>query len=195
MKLADSSMLPAVDTPPLPSQIALPAGVGVDIPLSVQVGGQWSTAVLLGYAIPTVVAVAPQRGPTAGGSLLSVGGDNWGGILNPIITVGGVLCPIATGSYVPTPGQTATAQCILPVGQGTSHDVIVAIGGQSSVSPIVYNYSAPSVVSLSPASGPTSGRNTPLMVVDPVSGAVSFVPGSQIIVTVSVVSQREGKGR
>jgi hypothetical protein len=143
--------------------------------------------VLLGFAAPTIVSVFPQLGPTIGGSVLSISGLNWGNFADPGIFVGGIVCPLIPGSYSPSPGNTVTAQCILPAGQGIGLHTSVVIGGQ--VSPPLafdlYQYAPPTITKVTPASGPTSGRQAPAMVVNPVSGAVSFVPGDQIVMTVS----------
>ena len=167
-------------------QVTLPRGVGVNISLQVRIGGQWSSAFLLGYAAPTVSAVAPQRGQTAGGSSLSVGGSNWGNDPSPVITVGGVACPLIPGSYVPNPGQSVAAQCVLPRGQGFALQTTVTVGGQASPPSAagLYDYGRPTLASVAPTTGPTSGRQTPAMVIDPVSGAVSFVQGPQLVMTV-----------
>lgn len=141
-------------------QVALPPGVGANISLQVQIGGQWSNPVLLGYLAPTVLGVSPQNGPTTGGTVLSVTGANWGSVTSPTFTIGGVACPLIPGSYVPDAGQTVTAQCTLPRGQGLGLQTIVIVGGQASFSlaSAVYTYAQPSVTSLTPATGPTSGR-------------------------------------
>lgn len=158
----------------------------MNITLLVQVGGQWSYPVLLGFVAPTVVSVFPQLGSTTGGQTLSVSGANWGSVSNPLISVGGLACPLVPGSYVPSPGNTVTAQCTLPAGQGIGLHTSVTVGGQAS--PLqafdLYQYAPPDVSNVTPVSGPTSGRQTPTVVIDPVSGAVSFVPGDQIVMTV-----------
>lgn len=166
--------------------MSLPPGVGVNISLQVRVGGQWSNPLPLGYAAPTITAVSPQGGPTLGGSALTIAGANWGNDPSPSISVGGAPCPIVAGSYTPSPGAVVQAQCLLPRGQGTGLPTVVTVGGQPSQPgpQSVYAYAPPSIASVLPATGPTSGRETPAMVIDPVSGAVSFVPGPQAVVTV-----------
>lgn len=164
----------------------MPPGVGANISLQVQVGGQWSNPVPLGYVAPTVLTVIPQSGPTVGGTALTVAGTNWGGVTDPTFFIGGSPCPLIPGSYIPSPGQTVSAQCTLPRGQGLGLLTTVVIGGQSSLTQTTasYTYAPPSVASVAPASGPTSGRQTPAMVIEPISGAVSFVPGARIVMTV-----------
>ena len=116
--------------------------------------------------------------PTVGGTLLRISGSNFGlagfgattaqGL--PVVTIGGFAATVCDAScsgfgagYGPYASGAAqnSIDVILPEGWGANLPVIVSVEGQSSTATIAstYSYAPPSVLSVSPASGPTSGLN------------------------------------
>lgn len=77
-----------------------------------------------------VVSVFPRRGPKAGGSNLTLYGEQFGS--NPIVTVGGKNCPVQSNN-----GKKMT--CKLPSGNGKA-DVVVTSGGKSDTFTDAYRY-------------------------------------------------------
>jgi VCBS repeat-containing protein len=156
-------------------RFTMPAGYGTLVDLTLLVGGQSSADVSVGsaaapsptlvrYSAPTVASVSPQLQPTTGGTLLAVVGSNFGSATGastvpaglPVITVNGKPCAVPT-TYVPTAAHDQLT-CILPEGQGASVPVVVTVAGQAAAVPATYTYARPQVRSVSPSSGPTSGR-------------------------------------
>ncbi|RYG40745.1 hypothetical protein EON68_03865, partial [archaeon] len=137
--------------------VRIPAGDGVDHTLRYFVGNQWSPTFMLDYAPPSVTDVTPRRGPTLGGTLITLRGANFG-VTPPVITLGGLPCTVAA-SVTPSAGHD-TLTCTTSAGQGTGHVAQVSVSGQASVmnASIAFSYNAPRVDSVSPSGGPTSGR-------------------------------------
>ncbi|WP_199228409.1 putative Ig domain-containing protein [Caulobacter sp. D4A] len=118
-------------------------------------GGQSATSAADQYtyvAAPTVTAVSPTTGSTAGGTSVTITGTNLSGAT--AVTFGGTA---ATGYTVNSATQiTATA----PAGSAGTVDIrVTTVGGQSATSASdQFTYSAlPTVTSISPTAGPTGG--------------------------------------
>lgn len=115
--------------------------------------GQASAPTTYTYvAAPVVTSVNPASGPTAGGTSVTINGNDFQA--NATVSIGGSACAVAgtttatsiactTGAY-PTPG---------------AYDVAVTNGdGQPSTQAVQYTYVAPPAVSsIAPTSGPTAG--------------------------------------
>ena len=141
-------------------------------------------ATLVRYLAPVVTGafnpITGARGgdPTVGGTLLRISGANFGvasfgatpaqGL--PVVTIGdflATLCDASCGSFGAGYGAYASTAAqnsidvILPEGWGANLPVVVSVEGQSSFASIAstYSYAPPSVLSIAPASGPTSGLN------------------------------------
>jgi len=122
-------------------------------------------------AAPTVTAVSPTTGPTAGGTTVVVTGTNLSGAT--AVSFGGAA---ATGFTVNSATQiTATA----PAGTGTVDIRVTTSGGTSATSAAdQYTYvAAPTVTSISPTSGPTSGGTTVVITGTRFSGATAVTFG------------------
>jgi MYXO-CTERM domain-containing protein len=129
-------------------QCTMAAGVGANLPVIVTVAAQVSASVPISYTAPSITSIAGAHG-TAGGSALTVNGDNFGPSAATLtVTVGGVACPVSSHT------QTS-ATCTLPAGQGAV-PVVVSVGGQSSPASI-FTYDAPAITTVSPAVLPTTG--------------------------------------
>lgn len=166
----------------------LPAGQGVGMSLYLEVGGQLSrTPLPLGYAAPAITRVSPASGPTAGGVVLTIEGANWGITAMPSVAVGGAPCALLPGYNATPSAPNSTLQCVLAPGVGADLPVVITVGGQASpvTSPAQrFSYRVPSVLALSPANGPTSGRGDPTEVVSR-DGTVSYIPGDRLVVNLA----------
>ncbi|MCP5543847.1 MAG: IPT/TIG domain-containing protein [Akkermansiaceae bacterium] len=125
-----------------------PPGEGIAIPLTVEVGGQVSNEFLFSYDPPQVASVSPSSAPTAGGSVITLTGLNFG--LAPSVSLGGTSVGDLLGSSHNLITFTA------PPGQGTNLPLVVTAAGQSSP-PVSFSYGAPAITSISPANGTTAG--------------------------------------
>ena len=132
-----------------------PSGVGTGLPVVVNVGAaQSNTNVTFSYNAPTITNVSPGGGPAAGGNTLTISGVNFGP--SPTATVGGQPC---TNQF---PGNSSV-NCLAPPGPpGAKVPVVVYAGGQSSNSSsfVTYAYDPPTVLSVTPNTGPTQGGVT-----------------------------------
>jgi hypothetical protein len=183
---------------------SVPVGQGSFVDASVAIAGQTSKdgfssgagvsaarpGATLRFVEPSLVSAAPQLGPTTGGGVLTIVGANFGpangnaSVLDgrPVVTVGGAPCAVPP-TFAPLLNHTVVT-CVVPPGQGLNVPVVVTVAGQASTSPVTYTYRAPSVSSVSPTSGPTSGKTpagAPIIVTlrganFGFSGAVLFTP-------------------
>jgi hypothetical protein len=111
----------------------LPEGEGAALPLSIVVDGQASNTLGFTYLAPRVDRVSPGTGPTAGGIVVRVDGDNFG--LDPLVVVGGSLC--TRGGR---PFGHDFVECLLPPGAaGGSTLAVVAAGQSSGPQPFTYD--------------------------------------------------------
>ncbi|MEI6076892.1 MAG: IPT/TIG domain-containing protein, partial [Verrucomicrobiota bacterium] len=150
-------------------QYLLPAGQGTNLPIIVTASGQSSPPASFSYNPPVIFSLSPATDPTAGDTIITVTGINFGTTaVNNTVTIDGVQSAIVAWS------QTSI-QCLLPAGQGTNLPMIVTVAGQSSP-PALFSYSSPFVFSLSPATGPTIGgvTNTLQGINFGTSGTVTF---------------------
>ncbi|QDK77941.1 T9SS type A sorting domain-containing protein [Spirosoma sp. KCTC 42546] len=134
--------------------VNVPSGEGIKREVTVTVGGQFSNALEFDYDAPTITSISPNHGSTSGGTSLTVLGTSFG--TSGFVTIGGITAPV-TGSY------SHTAVVVnLPAGQGTNLPVQMTVSGQSSTSSVTFNYDAPALISVSPATG-TSGNTVELI--------------------------------
>ncbi|MGR3932652.1 IPT/TIG domain-containing protein [Streptomyces sp. BRA346] len=120
-------------------------------------------------APPVLTSLSPASGPPSGGNTVTLNGTNLGGATQ--VLFGPNPATILTN----TPTQiTVTA----PAGTGSVAVTVTTPGGTSNA--LGYTYAAapaPSLTSLSPASGPTSGGNTVTLNGTNLSGATSVMFG------------------
>jgi hypothetical protein len=106
---------------------------------------------------PTVVSILPTSGSTGGGTVVTISGSGF--LTNPTVTFGGVA---ATSVSATATSITATA----PAHAAGKVDVVVTNSdGQSATLAQAFTYTLPSptISSISPNSGPTSG-GTPVTI-------------------------------
>lgn len=128
----------------------VPPGEGAHLPLVVTVSGQTTTNNSFSYSPPVISSVSPLTGPTGGGTTIRIRGTNFGENLSgrDRVALGGNLCPYVTWNYT-------NIICIIPSGQGTNLPLVVTVNGQEVTTQ--FSYSAPSITSVSPMTGPTTG--------------------------------------
>lgn len=103
----------------------LPEGEGAALPLSIVVDGQASNTLGFTYDAPAVARISPSTGPSDGGIVIRVEGENFG--LNPLVLIGGALCPRGDRPFAHT-----FVECLLPPGVAGSSTLAVIAAGQSS---------------------------------------------------------------
>jgi hypothetical protein len=127
----------------------MPAGSGTSNNVLVTVLGVASNTVNYAYNAPIISSISPVNASTSGGTVLTVFGQNF--FITGSATLGGVSCPATQTGFAHT-----TILCSIPIGQGTNQPLVVTVGGQSA-SFTGFSYNAPSIVSVAPTNGPTSG--------------------------------------
>ena len=167
-----------------------PAGAAGTVDVRVTTGGgtsATSAADQFTYVgAPTVTAVTPTAGPTSGGTTVIITGTRFSGAT--AVTFGATA---ATGFTVNSATQiTATA----PAGAAGTVDVrVTSVGGTSATGAAdQFTYvGAPTVTSISPTAGPTSGGTTVTITGTRFSGAtaVTFGATAATAFTVNSASQ------
>lgn len=164
-----------------------PAGTGtVDVRVTTS-GGTSATSAADRFTFvpaPTVTSVAPNAGPTTGGTSVTITGTNFSG--TTAVTFGAT-----PGAFTVNSATSITATA--PAGTGTVDVRVTTTGGTSATSAAdQYNYvPAPTVSSVSPASGPTSGGTTVTITGTNFSSAtaVTFGANPALSYTVNSASQ------
>ncbi len=123
-----------------------PPGAG-SVSVVVTENGQTSNSVTFSYLAPTISSISPSSGPPSGGTVVTITGSNF--TSNATVTFGGN--PATAVTFVSSTEIQATS----PQGSG-SVSVVVTESGQTSNS-LSFNYLAPTISSISPSSGTTSG--------------------------------------
>ncbi|WP_342708354.1 Ig-like domain repeat protein [Bradyrhizobium sp. B124] len=104
---------------------------------------------------PAVASISPTSGPAAGGTTVIISGGSFS--TATAVRFGAVNAT----SFVVNSSERITA--VAPAGTGTVDVTVTNPSGTSSSSPVdkfTYTASAPTVTSISPAAGPTSGGTT-----------------------------------
>ncbi|MDR0213064.1 MAG: IPT/TIG domain-containing protein [Comamonas sp.] len=136
-------------------------------------GGSSTQPVSFTYvAPPTVTAVAPQSGPTTGGTSVVITGTNFSGVTS--VTFGGVAAASVTVNSITT--ITATS----PGGSGTVDIQVQTQGGTSSTGPADrFTYVAtPTVTALSPPTGAGAGGTSVTITGTGFTGATAVTFGA-----------------
>lgn len=97
--------------------------------------------------MPAITSVAPSHGNTAGGYVLTIQGGQFAAPCT--VLLGGNECPVLnlTSSMI---------QCYAPAGAGT-HQAVVVINFGLVSGPFYFDYDAPVILSMNPASGSHAG--------------------------------------
>jgi len=137
----------------------VPAGFGADIPIRLVSGGQIDVGgpkFSFSYGTPTVTSISPSNGPAVGSTpgapfSLTIIGTNFGASTVPggTVTIGGQTCARTLWSHT-------RIECDLPAGFDLA-TVIVSVGSPARTVTSSYQYKLPTLTSISPLHGPTTG--------------------------------------
>jgi hypothetical protein len=129
------------------------AGSGLDVALSLA-GTTASISGSFTHDSPTITKVEVINGPTAGGSIITLQGDNFGySDLSLTASVGGEACTAST--YV----SATSVQCTVAAGGGPSKDVKAVLNSLEGDAKAAFSYDSPSLVSITPSRGHYLGRS------------------------------------
>ena len=102
-------------------------------------------------AAPILTGISPASGPTAGGTLITLTGQDFSA--SPTVMIGGLAATVQ-------PGGSATSVVVsLPAGEGTNLQVVLDAGGIYS-NALAFSYLPPAISGVSPGTGPTQGGTT-----------------------------------
>ena len=160
-----------------------PAGIGtVDVTVTNADGtSATSSADQFSYAAqPTVTSISPTSGPAAGGTLVTITGNNFTGAT--AVRFGGTA---ATSFAVNSATSIAATS---PVGIGTADVTVTNAGGTSATgSADQFRYAAaPIVTSISPTSGPAAGRTPVTITGNNFTGATAVRFGGTVATSFTV---------
>ena len=140
-----------------------------------------------GTPTPAVTGLSPATGTTAGGTTVVITGTNFTGIMS--VTFGGTpISAVATSSTSVTVKSPAHAAGTVAV---KVEDSDIHTSAPSSGDIFTYGTPTPTVTSLSPTSGPTSGGTTVTITGTNFSAGASVHFGSAAATTVTEVSPTE----
>jgi len=134
---------------------------------------------------PTITSVSPKSGPLAGQTAITITGTN---LANPTsVTVGGAA---ATSITATATSITATT----PAGTAGTQNVVVTTAGGSVIKTSAFTYvAAPTITSVSPATGPAAGGTQILIEGANLENPTSVTIGGAAAVVANVVA--DGKIR
>ena len=139
------------------------------------VGGTATKASAFTYiAAPTITAISPTSGPTSGNTAITITGTNLTGATS--VKVNGV----AATSVVVVSATSITART--PIGTlGVKSVTVTTVGGTATkASGFTYVVPPPTITSISPTSGPTSGGTVVTITGTNLTGATVTVDGTNI---------------
>ncbi len=132
--------------------VTTPAGTGANLDVVVTAGSQPGLpAAKFTYDPPTLSSVAPNHGPAAGGTVLTITGTSFGP--GTTVRVGGKPASNVTVNPAGTLVLATT-----PAGAGAGQTVEVRVGTNSVFD--TFDYDAPAVASLDVTHGPAAGGTT-----------------------------------
>ena len=161
-----------------------PAGTAGAVTVTVTNLGSQSGTLPSGYTYvltPTVTSVSPNNGPPAGGTAVSITGTNFAA--GATVKFGSAAAP----NVIVVNSTTITATT--PAGSAGAVTVTVTVNGQSGSLTSGFTYVAPPTVSsVSPASGSTSGGTAVTITGTNFAAGVTVKFGSAAAANVTVVS-------
>jgi len=132
-------------------------------------------------APPTVTAINPATGPTAGALPVTITGTDLTGAT--AVTIGGAAC---TGVSVVSP---TSLTCTTPAGAAGPASVLVTTPSGTNGANALFTYQAvPTVTGIAPVSGPTAGGQPVTITGTALTGATAVTIGGAACTGVSVVS-------
>ena len=137
-----------------------------------------------GTPAPTVTGISPSSGSTVGGTSVTITGTNFSG--SSVVTIGG------TAATNVTVVNSTTITATTPAGAAGTASVVVNTPGGSNAANSLYTYvtpvTAPSISSVSPATGTTLGGTTVTITGANFTGATSVTFGGTPATNFTVVS-------
>ena len=125
-------------------------------------------------AAPTITNIDPASGPTAGGQSVTITGTNLSGATS--VTFGGSAGTI-------TPNTATSIRATTPSHLAGPVNVVITTAGGSATSLGGYTYVGPTITSLNPTSGPSSGGQSVTITGTNLSGATVTIGGNAATVT------------
>jgi hypothetical protein len=148
---------PATITANTPTSVSVisPAGIGV-VNIAVTTSGGISNFLPFIYVQPPIIAsFAENSGPTSGGNTINIYGYN----LSTTTSVS-----FGANSATPSVINDGNLSVVVPAGEAASYvNVIVTSAGGVSSAVTYYYIDAPTITSVTPSSGPTSGATVVTM--------------------------------
>jgi hypothetical protein len=146
-----------VTVPNTEIQATLPAGAGINHTVTVSAGGQSGDCPQkFDFDAPVISGISPANGPTAGGTLITLSGNNFGPLDTPIILfINGAACSNAAVTVANTEIQAET-----PSGSGLDRAISLLVSGQAATTALNFDYDAPVITGISPRYAPSTGNTT-----------------------------------
>ena len=127
---------------------------------------------------PTVTAVNPTSGPSAGGTAMTITGTNLTGAT--AITIGGAACTSVNVA------SATSATCTTAAGTAGSASVVVTTVGGTNAANTLFTYVAPpTVTAVNPTSGPSAGGTAITITGTNLTGATAITVGGAACTSVS----------
>ncbi|MFI0221386.1 IPT/TIG domain-containing protein [Streptomyces lydicus] len=153
--------------------VIAPAGSPSAVAVTVTTAGGMSNALTYTYVaapVPVLSTLSPPSGPPSGGNTVTLSGTGLSGATS--VKFGASPATILTTS-------ATQVTVIAPANTGTVNVTVTTAGGTSNALPYTYTATpVPSLSSLNPTSGPTSGGNTVTLNGTNLTGATSVKFGS-----------------
>ena len=163
--------------------ITTPAGTAgaADVVVTTAGGSVTSTGGFTYIVGPSISTIAPNTGPAAGGTTVTITGTNLSGVTG--VTIGGAAATL--GANTPTSIIITT-----PAGTAGARDVVLTTAGGSvtSTGGFTYEAPAPTVTSLSPNSGGIAGGTSVTITGTNFTGATAVTFGGTAATNVIVVN-------
>jgi hypothetical protein len=131
-------------------EVILPAGQGTAAVI-VTSGVQSSPALYFNYSSPNITSISINNGPTTGGGLLTIQGNNFG--QTGTVFIGSIICPTdQPGAFY----SDAIIICVPQPGIGANQFLYV-VAGNVQTNSLSYSYNAPVISAVSPQQGLSVG--------------------------------------
>jgi hypothetical protein len=148
---------PCTVTAETPDQLecTLPEGSGASRPIRVIGGGQASPPYPFSYEGPAITAITAASVPTAGGTIITITGQNFGAAgSDRRVTVNGSAAGSSCGIDI---ASHTKITCTLPPGEGHDVAVEVEVDGQTASAPGRLSYDPPAITAVTPTRGSAAG--------------------------------------
>ncbi len=147
-------LCPVIAESPTEVVCTLPEGSGASRPIRLLDGGGLASPPFpFGYDAPSITSITATSFPTAGGTIITNAGQNFGAAgTSPHLTIGLSVCGEATPTI-----DHVQLECPLPPGEGLNVPVEVEVDGQRSSAPGHLSYDPPVITAVAPNRGSAAG--------------------------------------